>query len=44
MELIDDGGLADTGVSGNKNQLRLSPGYNAVEGGEQGFDFGFSPV
>src|SRR5258708_2325593 len=44
MELIDDGGLADPGVSGNKHQLRLAPGYKAVESREQVLDFGFSPV
>src|SRR5258708_2528532 len=44
MELIDDGGLADPGVSGNKHQLRLAPDYKAVERSEQGLDFGFSPV
>src|SRR5882762_1547875 len=44
MQLTDDGGLADPGVSGNKHQLRLAPGYNALEGSEQGVDFGFSPV
>src|SRR6266853_6386294 len=44
MELIHNGGLADAGVSGNKNELRLAPGCNAVEGSEQGIDFGFPPV
>src|SRR5258708_33456689 len=44
MQLAEDGGLADPGVSGNKHQLRLAPGYNAVEGSEQGIDFGFPPV
>src|SRR6266481_2057321 len=44
MELIHNGGLADAGVSGNKNELRLAPGCNAVEGSEQGVDFGFPPV
>src|SRR5216683_8403378 len=44
MQLMNDRGLADPGVSGNKHQLRLAPGYNAVEGSVQGIDFGFSPV
>src|SRR5580704_6590970 len=44
MQLTDDGGLADPGVSRNKHQLRLAPGYNAVEGREQGIDLGFPPV
>src|SRR5438445_10249794 len=44
MELIDDGGLADAGVSANQNQLRLAAGDYAVKGSEQGIDFGFSSV
>src|ERR1700736_3673110 len=44
MELIHNGGLADARVSGNKNQLRLTPGDNAVEHSEQRVVFGFSPV
>src|SRR5258708_34377596 len=44
MELIHNGGLADARVSGNKHQLRLTTGDNAVERSEQGVDFGFSPV
>src|SRR5258705_13129675 len=44
MELIHNGGFADAGVSGNKNQLRLTTGYDAVERSEQSVDFGFSPV
>src|SRR5580693_3523373 len=44
MEFIDDGGLADTRVAGNKNQFRPAAGYNAVERREQGVDLRFSPV
>src|SRR6202043_2612746 len=44
VKLMDDGGLADAGISGNKNQLRSGACYNTVEGSNQGFDFGFSPV
>src|ERR1700693_2846372 len=44
MQLMDDRGLADPGVSGNKHQLRPATGYNAIECSEQGVDFGFSPV
>src|ERR1700730_9271239 len=44
MQLTDDGGLADPRVSGNKNELRLAPGYNTIEGSEQGIDFGFPPI
>src|ERR1700692_2512931 len=44
MKLTDDRGLADAGVSGNKNQLRPGACHDPVEGSEQGVDFGFSPV
>src|ERR1700677_4130422 len=44
MELIHHRGLANTGISGNENQLRLATGYNAIERSEQGVDFGFSTV
>ncbi len=44
MEFIDDGGLTDTRISGNKHQLRRAAGYDAIESSNQGFNFGFSPV
>src|SRR5260370_13304111 len=44
MELIHNGGLADAGISGDKNELRLATRYNAIERSEQSVDFGFSPV
>ena len=44
MELIDDGGFADTGVSGNEHQFGPAAGYDAVEGGEQGIDLRHPPV
>src|SRR5882672_7010189 len=44
MQLMDDGGLADPGVSANEHQLRLAPGYDAVKSREQRVDFRFSPV
>src|SRR5882724_2543537 len=44
MELIHNGGLADAGVSGNKNQLRLTAGDNAVESCEQRAELRFSAV
>src|SRR5262249_50958114 len=44
MELIDHGGLADTGVPGNEHQLRPAAGCDSVEGGEQGLDLGCPPV
>ena len=33
MELIDNGGLADTGIAGHKHQLRPAAGDHPVEGG-----------
>ena len=36
MEFIDNGGLADTGIAGNKNQLWPAAGYNPAESSEQG--------
>src|SRR5579864_2880270 len=44
MELVDDGGLADAGVSGNEHQLRLAAGNDTVESSEEGFNFRCSPV
>ena len=44
MELIHNGGLADARVSGNKNQLWLTTGDNAVERSEQSADFGLPTV
>src|SRR5262245_25470443 len=44
VEFIDDGGLADAGISGNEQQLRPAVSHDAVEGGEQGLDLGCSAV
>src|SRR5579864_9443799 len=44
MELVDDGGLADAGVSGNEHQLRSAAGDDAVESSEEGLNFRCSPV
>src|SRR5215470_660020 len=44
VELIDDGGLADTRISGDKHQLRRAASYDAVKGGEQSIDFARPPV
>src|SRR4051794_3039834 len=44
LELIDDGGLADTGVSGNEYQLRRATAHDTLEGGEQSIDLVGSPV
>jgi len=42
MELVYDGGLANTGVSGNEDQFRPTVGYNTIERGKQGLDLGCS--
>ena len=44
VQLIDDGGLADTRISGDQHQLRGAALDDAVEGGEQGIDLARSPV
>src|SRR3954453_24014611 len=44
MELIDDSGLADTGVSGDEDQLRPATGYNVVERSKKGIDLVSAPV
>src|SRR5215471_17711001 len=44
MELIDNRGLANAGVSRNEHQLRSAAGYHPLEGGQQGVDFGCSSV
>src|SRR3954471_15100050 len=44
LQLIDDGGLADTGVSGNEYQLRRATAHHTLEGGEQSVDLVGSPV
>ena len=44
MQLVDDGGLADAGISGDEHQLRRATRDDAVEGCEQGVDRACSPV
>jgi len=44
IELVDDGGLADTRIPRNQHQLGPVAGYDTVEGGEQCLDLRFSPV
>src|SRR5262249_23069212 len=39
VQLIDDGGFADTRIAGHQHQLRPAGLDDAVEGGEQGLDF-----
>src|SRR6266851_8023058 len=44
VEFIDNGSLADAGVSRNEHQLRSTAGDDAVESSEEGLNFGCSPV
>src|SRR6266851_7674019 len=44
VEFIDNGSLADAGVSRNEHQLRSTVGDDAVESSEEGLNFGCSPV
>ena len=44
VQLIDDGGLADAGISGDQHQLRRAARDDAVEGGEQGLDLALPAV
>src|SRR5215510_6934038 len=44
VQLIDDGGFADSGIAGNQHQLRPAALDDAVKGGEQGIDLECSPV
>ncbi len=44
VELIDDRGLADAGVSGDEHQLRPAARDDAIERGEQGVDLAVPPV
>src|SRR5258708_2446823 len=44
MQLIDDGGLANTRISGDQHQLRSATLDDAVERGEQGLDLALSSV
>ena len=40
MQLIDDGRLADPGIAGDEHEFRPAAADDAVEGREQGIDFG----
>ena len=44
MQLVDDGRLADAGISRDQDQLRRAAPDDAIERGEQGFDLALSPV
>src|SRR5262249_12646151 len=44
MQLIDDRGFPDAGISGDHHQLRRAALDDAIEGGQQGLDLARSPV
>src|ERR1700746_3372487 len=44
MQFINDGGLANTRISGNEHQLRSATLDDAVERGEQSLNFALSSV
>src|SRR6266576_5166050 len=44
MEFVDDGRLANTRIPGNEHQFRQSASNDTVDGGEEGLNFGCSPV
>src|SRR5271165_2282587 len=44
VKLVDDGGLANPGISGNEYQFRPASRDHALEGGEQRIDFSRSSV
>ena len=44
MQFVHDGGLADTRIAGNQDQLGRAVSHDAVEGGEQRVDLALPPV
>ncbi|HYS82884.1 MAG TPA: hypothetical protein VEM76_19425, partial [Anaeromyxobacteraceae bacterium] len=44
LQLVDDRGLADAGVTGDEHQLRPPARHDPVEGGEQRLDVARAPV
>src|SRR6266436_2030929 len=44
VQLIDNGGFADSGIAGNQHQLRPPAGYHPIECCKQGLDLALSPV
>src|SRR6185437_1038901 len=44
VQLIDDGGFADSGIAGNQNQLRPAAGYHMIKRSKQGLALALSPV
>ena len=44
VQFIDDGGLADTGISGDQHQLRHPALDDAIEGGAQRFNLTLAPI
>src|SRR5215813_7416728 len=44
VQLIDDGGFADSGIAGNQHQLGPATGYHTIKRSKQGLDLALSPV
>ena len=44
VQFIDDGGLADTGISADQHQLRRPALDDAIEGGAHGRDLTLAPI
>ena len=44
MQLVDHGGLANAGITGDEHERRRPIGHDPVEGAEQGGDLGLPPI
>jgi hypothetical protein len=44
MELIDDGGFADAGISGNEHEFRLAARNNSIESREKRADLAVASI
>src|SRR5215470_7992704 len=44
LQLVDDRGLADAGISRHQDQFRTGAFYDAIKGGKQGPDLALPPV
>ncbi len=44
MEFLDDGGLADSGITGHQHEIRFTGGDDLIKGSQKCFDFSIAPV
>src|SRR3954466_7468478 len=44
VQLIDDGGFADSGIAGNQHQLRPAAGYHTIKRRKERVDLARSPI